>query len=128
MFELLLTFDGRIRRRDYWLACLCWSVMGSVTSLVVWLMTELGQTAFVDEVATGSCMLTAYSTICVVTKRLHDLDRSGWWQLIVVIPFMIFVLFFECAFRSGTDGANQFGPDPQWVGDYDRNRRFRALA
>ena len=47
--------------------------------------------------------------IMITTRRLHDLDFSGWWQLFFYVPilgqlFMIYVIFFP-----GTDGHNRFG-------------------
>ena len=40
------------------------------------------------------------------TKRCHDIDKSGWWQL---IPFYIFWLVF----KKGNIGMNQYGQDPK---------------
>jgi len=44
-------------------------------------------------------------------KRLHDLDKSGWYFLIHFIPLIrfIFILYLFCA--KGTDGENRFGED-----------------
>jgi uncharacterized membrane protein YhaH (DUF805 family) len=45
-------------------------------------------------------------------RRLNDLNRSGWWFLLFLIPlvnliFAIYILFFP-----GTGGDNNFGPAP----------------
>ena len=47
----------------------------------------------------------------MVIKRWHDLDRSGAWTLIVLVPFVgsLFQLVM-CGFIAGTPGANRFGP------------------
>jgi uncharacterized membrane protein YhaH (DUF805 family) len=46
-------------------------------------------------------------------KRCHDRDRSGWFQLIVLIPILgALWLLVELGFLRGTIGANRFGPDP----------------
>ena len=49
----------------------------------------------------------------VTHRRLHDLNTSGWWQLITFIPFgqilMIGFIFFK-----GTDGPNKYGPPPEY--------------
>lgn len=50
--------------------------------------------------------------LAVAVRRLHDTDRSGWWLLIGLIPFigsLILLIFFV---MGGTRGPNRFGPDP----------------
>ena len=45
----------------------------------------------------------------LLVRRLHDTDRSGWWVLIALIPFVgsIILLVFACL--AGTRGPNRFG-------------------
>lgn len=49
----------------------------------------------------------------VTHRRLHDLNASGWWQLITFIPFgqilMIGFIFFK-----GTEGSNRYGEPPKY--------------
>jgi uncharacterized membrane protein YhaH (DUF805 family) len=50
--------------------------------------------------------------IAIGVRRLHDLDRSGWWLLLAFIPLIgaIILLIWHCT--KGTAGPNRFGPDP----------------
>jgi uncharacterized membrane protein YhaH (DUF805 family) len=41
-------------------------------------------------------------------RRLHDLNRSGWWSFLVLIPFVTLILLL----LPGNKTANQFGPPP----------------
>jgi uncharacterized membrane protein YhaH (DUF805 family)/Tol biopolymer transport system component len=51
--------------------------------------------------------------IPVSVKRLHDLNKSGWYYLIALIPFIgSSILFVQLGFIKGTDGSNQYGDDP----------------
>jgi uncharacterized membrane protein YhaH (DUF805 family) len=52
-------------------------------------------------------------SIIVQIKRWHDLDKSGWWVLVNLIPILggLWSLI-ECGFLKGTNGQNRFGPDP----------------
>ena len=48
--------------------------------------------------------------LAVAVRRLHDLDRTGWWWLIVFTVIGIIVLIVWFCMR-GTVGPNRFGPD-----------------
>jgi uncharacterized membrane protein YhaH (DUF805 family) len=39
-------------------------------------------------------------------KRCHDIDKSGWWQL---IPFWNLILYFQ----DGVKGSNKYGENPK---------------
>ena len=56
-------------------------------------------------------MLYVIQIFFVTHRRLHDLNASGWWQLVTFIPFgqilMIGFIFFK-----GTDGPNKYGEPP----------------
>ena len=50
-------------------------------------------------------------SISVFVRRLHDIDRKGWWWLITFIPFGgLVMLVWLCS--KGTQGVNRFGTDP----------------
>jgi uncharacterized membrane protein YhaH (DUF805 family) len=45
--------------------------------------------------------------LCVMIRRLHDTDRSGWWCLLTIVPVGSFVLLvWLCS--EGTKGLNRF--------------------
>lgn len=48
----------------------------------------------------------------VMVRRLHDVDKSGWWIFAALIPFGIVALIAFWV-RDGTSGDNRFGPDPK---------------
>lgn len=52
-------------------------------------------------------------SFAVGARRLHDTDRSGWWQLLLLIPIIgaIVLLVFFCL--DSTPGANRFGANPK---------------
>ena len=50
-------------------------------------------------------------SISVFARRLHDIDRKGWWWLITFIPFGgLVMLVWLCS--KGSQGVNRFGVDP----------------
>ncbi|WP_222931133.1 DUF805 domain-containing protein [Selenomonas caprae] len=44
--------------------------------------------------------------------RLHDLDKTGWLSLIFLIPYANVPWGIYLLFAKGTEGPNQYGPDP----------------
>lgn len=52
-------------------------------------------------------------------RRLHDLGRSGAWQLIALIPVVGAPLLFIVNVLPGTVGPNRYGPDPRANGSQD---------
>ena len=53
----------------------------------------------------------AASRVAVSVRRLHDLDRTGWWLLIAFTGIgIILLIVWNC--MKGTTGSNSFGADP----------------
>ena len=52
-------------------------------------------------------------SLAVAARRLHDTDKSGWWQLIALVPLIgwIILLVFLCS--DSKPGANRFGANPK---------------
>src|SRR5512135_2750758 len=51
--------------------------------------------------------------LCVTVRRLHDVNRSGWWLLIGFVPLFGVIVLLAFEVTEGTPGPNRFGPDPQ---------------
>lgn len=105
--EFLTTWEGRINRQRFWAFFLVYVAAFLVVSLVE-SVVGLG-----GVLSTLFILAGLFPSICVSIKRWHDLDKSGWWVLINLIPLVggIIVLVFN-GFIKGTDGPNQFGADP----------------
>jgi uncharacterized membrane protein YhaH (DUF805 family) len=89
-------FDGRATRAEYWwflLAVLIGSVAASVTS---------------PELCVLFSIAALLPTIAVGARRLHDTNRSGWWQLLVLVPFGVVVVAILLALPSSS-GATEHG-------------------
>lgn len=54
--------------------------------------------------------------LAVGVRRLHDINRSGWWLLIAFVPIVgVFVVIYWLV-QPGTSGDNDFGGDPMGAG------------
>ena len=73
-FSKYADFSGRADRSEYWWFVLFIIIVSLATSML-------------SSVLSGLFSLgTLLPSIAVATRRLHDTDRSGWWQLILFIP------------------------------------------
>ena len=104
-------FRTRSSRSEYWWATLFVGLasylVGGVTEALVFNAMSI---ALLITMLPIQLFITIAST-CLVIRRLHDVDRSGWWYLIVfTIVGMIPLLIWYCT--KGTEGDNRFGKDP----------------
>jgi uncharacterized membrane protein YhaH (DUF805 family) len=51
-------------------------------------------------------------TLVFIAKRFHDLNRSAWYILGMIVPLYNIYLAIILLFQKGTTGPNRFGPDP----------------
>jgi len=108
---LLFSSKGRIRRRDYWLVGSMALTIFALSLVALFVSLPLQPAAIC-----GLPIAAVYVRIsaCLRTKRWHDRDKSGVWNLIALLP-MIGSLwaFVECGCLDGTPGPNRFGPPPK---------------
>ena len=57
-----------------------------------------------------------WPSLALQVKRWHDRDKSGWFVLVNLIPFIGWLwTLIECGFLDGTQGPNRFGPSPKGI-------------
>ncbi len=52
-------------------------------------------------------------SLAVFVRRLHDIDKSGWWFFINLIPIVGQIWLLILLFTEGTRGTNKYGEDPK---------------
>jgi uncharacterized membrane protein YhaH (DUF805 family) len=114
-------FNGRARRQEYWMYQLfvgliflaimvVFGGLAAATSSQTLLYLMMGVIAIV-----GVGLLVP--SLAVTARRLHDTGRSGWWQLISLVPYVGgFVVLVFCILE-GNRGPNRYGPDPKALPD-----------
>ena len=108
-------FSGRAGRKEFWLFALSNWVIFFVLSLVI---PILGSVYFLG-------ILLPYWAVWV--RRLHDTNRSGWWVLFSLIPLVGTIGMTVMMCNKGTEGDNDYGPDPLAVAALDAEPRPQAI-
>ena len=96
-------FEGRASRSEYWWFQLIVSPSYLISTIIE---NEIGYFFL------GITLFTLIPAISAGVRRLHDTNRSGFFLLLSIIPFIggLVLLFF--LIPEGTKGKNRFGPDP----------------
>ena len=79
-FHKYVVFDGRASRSEYWL----WTLFALLASIIAGI--------FGERISTVVSIALFLPSISVAARRLHDIDRSGWWQLIALIPVVGWII------------------------------------
>mgnify|MGYP001988263418 CR=1 FL=1 len=114
-------FRSRSSRSEYWWATLFVILASYPAGFIIGLLVGFtARSAGFSESAMEVALLITIiplqffiliASTCLVIRRLHDVDRSGWWYLIIItIIGIIPLLIWFCT--KGTDGDNRFGKDP----------------
>jgi uncharacterized membrane protein YhaH (DUF805 family) len=56
-------------------------------------------------------------TVIFAVRRCHDIDISGWWNLLIFVPLINLIYGLFLIFKPGTEGPNRFAPPratPGW--------------
>lgn len=116
-------FDGRARRREFWVFSLVNGVVGWLLILpsLAPTMVALAHHQAPPAQAHGELLgwiydafslaqLIPYSALYI--RRLHDTDRSGWWAWLNLVPVVGWLVVFVWLCSIGTPGPNRYGDDP----------------
>ena len=121
--ELLFTIGGRIGRKSLCLVFLSVIIISICASViqVVFGLDELvsvegdvlvyNSSAIIFELVVRC--INAFIVFAPTIKRLHDVDKSGWFMLLTPIPLVNLWVLYLLFFKKGTEGKNRFGNAPQ---------------
>ena len=94
-----LVLEGRARRSEFWffaLLCFVCSCIPIVNVIAFFVFFIPG--------------------ITVAVRRLHDTGRTGWWLLLVFLPFIGHIILLIFYIIDSEPGSNEYGPNPKGVG------------
>ena len=92
-------FNGRARRKEYWY----FTLFSVLISIALTLTNVAMSTKYIDTIYSLAVLVPS---IAVGVRRMHDVNKSGWF---ILIP--IYNLILACT--DGTEGLNDYGDDPK---------------
>lgn len=104
-FRKYAEFSGRARRKEYWMFILFYVIFYVVLAII-------------DGVISSYVLTSIFALVCLVpsisigARRLHDTGRSGWWQLIGLIP-LIGAIVLIVFFAQDSHEDNEYGLNPK---------------
>ena len=105
-------FTGRADRREFWMFALCNFAIGIVLSI----LSSIPVLGIIFRiVAILYSLLILVPGIAVSIRRLHDTNRSGFFLLLALIPFVGWIIVLALCAMEGTLEDNQYGPNPKEI-------------
>jgi len=105
-------FKGRAVRSEFWYFALASAIIQISLSIIdIIIGWEVG---IIDGIQTlplfeTSRLLLIVPFISVTVRRLHDINKNGWWSLLWGLPVIGWVILVLWLCENGDDGKNQYG-------------------
>ncbi len=103
---------GRFGRLSY----IAWAISFTFLAALVVGAVGGGFAAMRAEAQAGSGFLLLAQLVMTVVvalfaiRRLHDINASGWWALLMLVPVVNGIFGLVLLFKAGSEGANSYGP------------------
>ena len=103
------TFNGRARRKEYWMFILFNMLVAFGVNVVD---AVLGMEGLLGGLYSLAVLIPGWA---VFTRRMHDIGKSGWWWLIGLVPVVGAIVLFVFMCKDSQPGDNAYGPNPKGV-------------
>ena len=111
-------FSGRARRKEFWMFVLFNMIFAFVAGLIDGIFLpnlgiDAGGGAKIGLLGAIYSLAVLIPGLAVAVRRLHDTNRTGWWYLIVLIPFIGAIILLIFFVQDSQPGDNKYGPNPK---------------
>lgn len=116
-----VNFRGRARRKEYWAFVLFMILGGMALGAVVGIVAavsgqERDSISMMTLVLVGIfCVAMILPSIAVTVRRIHDLGLSGWFYLLILVPYVGGIILFVFTLLPSQKHDNKWGPVPAGV-------------
>ena len=101
-------FTGRARRKEFWM----FTLVNGIIAFLIGVLTGMLNSPLLSWLYVLAILLPTWA---VGARRLHDTGRSGWWQLISIIPSIGAIVLTVFWATDGERQPNAYGSDPKAV-------------
>ncbi len=108
-------FGGRARRKEYWYFFLFNILISIVLGIIDGMTGSFSSEAGIGLLGGLYSFAVLIPGIAVSVRRLHDTNRSGWWLLIALVPFIGAIVLLVFMVQDSQPDENQYGPNPKAV-------------
>lgn len=98
-------FNGRSSRSEFWWYYLFTFILSAIINLFTSDTTATAGSGIIG-------LILLLPGLGLAVRRMHDIDKSGWWVLINFIPLVGFIIFLVWAAKDSQPTPNQYGPVP----------------
>lgn len=104
-------FTGRAPRSELWWFALATAIASLILTVIDFSLFN-GLAAEIGVLSSIFGLAVILPQLSVGARRLHDINRSGWWQLLILLPVIGWLVLLYFFVLKGTNGSNDFGTDP----------------
>jgi uncharacterized membrane protein YhaH (DUF805 family) len=111
-------FKGRARRSEYWYVQLFLVLTNLAAAAIDLALMDGDVDRFIANGGGGIVGLvwilaTIVPALAVLVRRLHDIGKSGWWALILFVPFVGALVLLYFTVQDSQAETNAYGPSPK---------------
>ena len=106
-------FGGRARRKEYWYFFLFSMIISIVLTIIDGVTGSLSTEAGMGILSGIYTLGVLIPSIAVAVRRLHDINRSAWWLLLALIPFIGAIVLIVFLASDSNPEENQYGANPK---------------
>jgi uncharacterized membrane protein YhaH (DUF805 family) len=111
-------FKGRARRSEYWFIQLFLVFTNLAVAAIDLALMDGDVDRFIANGGGGIVGLiwilaTIVPALAVLIRRLHDTSRSGWWALMLLLPFAGAIVLLVFTVEDSAKDANTYGKSPK---------------
>lgn len=103
-------FKGRATREEFWMYSLFITIIYIALGVISGVLEDM---VVLPTVITIFQLGILLPNIAIAVRRLQDINKSGWWLLISLVPIIGIIVLLIFYVKKGDEGDNEYGPSPK---------------